>query len=275
MRYLLKSIIYKKTKTFFFKISFLLLCFLFSINSLAQNDISTLKGKEIQNKVRLNFMPISLPVNEYPELPSTMGLTGLHYQIPLNEWLYAGTAFHFATTGDQGGLFTLGVELGFNQKIYKNLYLDGNFHFGGGGGYRIYINDGAFINSNIGLQYKKKNFSFGAQYSYLDFFTGVFQDKTFSLFVEIPSLLRFTDYKNAHKKFIATNISEIVQFFETLFNFKALNADIHGLTHIDAKVEMLDVISIAICAFLLSVLATLFPAWKASKVQPAEALRYE
>lgn len=75
--------------------------------------------------------------------------------------------------------------------------------------------------------------------------------------------------------FIATNISEIVQFFETLFNFKALNADIHGLTHIDAKVEMLDVISIAICAFLLSVLATLFPAWKASKVQPAEALRYE
>lgn len=74
---------------------------------------------------------------------------------------------------------------------------------------------------------------------------------------------------------VATNVTNIVQFLEAAFNFKALNADVHGLTQIDAKVEMFDVIVIAISAFLLSVLATLFPAWKASKVQPAEALRYE
>jgi len=74
---------------------------------------------------------------------------------------------------------------------------------------------------------------------------------------------------------IASNISAIVQFLEGLFNTSFLNAEIHGLTQIDAKIEVFDVIVIAISAFLLSVVATIFPAWKASKVQPAEALRYE
>lgn len=182
--------------------------FYLSLFSQDNNSLENLKGKELNNKVRLNFIPVSMPSDEYPELKKTMGLAGLHYQIPLNNWLYAGAAFHFATTGDQGGLFTLGAELGFNQQLYKNLYIDGNFHFGGGGGYRKYINDGAFINSNIGLQYKKNNYSLGIQYSYIDFYTGVIQDNAISFFVEIPSLLRFTDYKNSHQDFIATNISE-------------------------------------------------------------------
>ncbi len=74
---------------------------------------------------------------------------------------------------------------------------------------------------------------------------------------------------------IASNISAIVQFLEATFGFNPLNADVHGLTEIDAKIEASDVIIIAISAFLLSVVATIFPAWKASKVHPAEALRYE
>lgn len=179
----------------------------FSFTTFSQEYLSKLKGKELQNKVRLNFIPIKMPTDKFPNLKSTMGLAGLHYQIPINGWLYGGAAFHFATTGDQGGLFTLGAEIGLNKKLYKNIYFDANFHFGGGGGYRNLVNDGGFINPNIGLQYKKHNYSFGIQYSHLNFYSGEIKSNSISFFVEIPSVLRFTDYNKAHQNFVANNIS--------------------------------------------------------------------
>lgn len=180
---------------------FVLLFMYLQVN--AQKDISELKGKELNNRVRLNFIPVAMPDNaRFTE--STMGLVGLHYQIPFNDWLYGGAGFHFAVTGDQGGLFTLGAELGINKKIVDNLYFDANFHFGGGGGYRILVNDGAFINPNIGLQYKKKNYGFGVQFSHLNFYTGSIKDNSLSFFVEIPSIFRYTDYENANQKFTNT-----------------------------------------------------------------------
>ncbi len=179
---------------------------LFSVFSKAQENLSNLKGTELHNKVRLNFIPVEIPSNQFPSLKSTMGLAGLHYQVPLNDWLYGGAAFHFAVTGDQGGLFTLGAELGINKKIYNNLYFDANFHFGGGGGYRYLVNDGGFINPNIGLQYKKNDYSFGIQYSHINFYSGEIKSNSVSFFIEIPSILRFTDYKKAHQNFVANNI---------------------------------------------------------------------
>ncbi|WP_075344009.1 hypothetical protein [Tenacibaculum agarivorans] len=175
---------------------FLLLFICLPIN--AQKDISELQGKELKNRVRLNFIPVSMPNNTSFTEP-TMGLMGLHYQIPFNDWLYGGAAFHFAVTGDQGGLFTLGAELGVNKKIIDNLYFDANFHFGGGGGYRILVNDGAFINPNAGLQYKKNDYGFGIQYSHINFYTGSIKDNAISFFVEIPSIFRFSDYKDANQ----------------------------------------------------------------------------
>ena len=74
---------------------------------------------------------------------------------------------------------------------------------------------------------------------------------------------------------VAYNISDIVQWLEQLFHTQFLKAEVHGITHIDAKIELKDVIMIALSAFLLAVMATIYPARKASRVQPAEALRYE
>ncbi len=188
-------------------IAFFLFSF-FSFSSIhSQGSLSSLQGKELHNKVRLNFIPVEMPTDEFPNLKSTMGLTGLHYQIPINDWLYGGAGFHFAVTGDQGGLFTLGAELGVNKQLYKNFYVDANFHIGGGGGYRYLVNDGGFINPNIGLQYKKNDYSFGIQYSHVNFLSGEIKSNSVSFFVEIPSILRFTDYDKAHQKFVADNLS--------------------------------------------------------------------
>ncbi len=189
--------------------SFACICLcLLSWISVAQEDIHSLEGTVLKNKVRLNFIPVQMPTAFDPNLKPTMGLMGLHYQTPLNEWLYAGVGMYGAVTGDQGGLFTLGIELGFKKQLYKNLYFDANMHFGGGGGYRYLINDGAFINPNIGLKYQEKRFAFGVQYSHVDFYTGHIKSDAISFFVEIPSILKFTDYSNAQKDFIASNFSE-------------------------------------------------------------------
>ena len=184
-----------------------ILFFLSSLTSFSQQNLSTLKGKKLDTKVRLNFIPVAMPTDKFPNLKPTMGLMGLHYQIPINNWLYGGVAMHAALTGDQGGLFTLGAELGINKQLYKDIYVDANIHFGGGGGYRYLINDGGFINPNIGLQYKKNNYSLGVQYSHLNFLSGEINSNSVSFFVEIPSFLRLTDHDKGHQNFMANNLS--------------------------------------------------------------------
>ena len=187
----------------------LALCFfLYTHLSFSQENIATLKGTALKNTVRLHFIPVQMPTHFDPSLKPTMGLMGLHYQTPINNWLYGGVGMYAAVTGDQGGLFTLGVELGVTPQLVGNLYLDASFHFGGGGGYRNLINDGAFINPNIGLKYKQKKFNFGVQYSHLNFYTGAVKSNSISFFIEIPSLLKFTNYSNAQKNFVASNLSK-------------------------------------------------------------------
>lgn len=176
----------------------------------SQDDTSfNLKGLELQNAIRLNYILVHQPVNEVSyNLKPTMGFVGLNYNIPLNDWLYTGLGFHTAITGDQGGLFTLGVNLGVNKAIYKNLFFDANLHFGGGGGYRSLVNGGGIIYPNIGLQFKKKGYSFGVQYGYVDFFTGIQKNDNVSFFIEIPTNLRKANYKEAQKTISEKQVSE-------------------------------------------------------------------
>ena len=193
----------------------LFLCsFLYTHTSFSQENIATLKGTVLKNAIRLNFIPVQMPTDFDSSLKPTMGLMGLQYQIPINNWLYGGVGMYAAVTGDQGGLFTLGVTLGINKQLYNNFYLDASFHFGGGGGYRYLINDGAFINPNIGLQYKQEKFNVGIQYSHVNFYSGEIKSNSVSFFIEIPSVLKFTDYSNAQKDFIASSLTD-TDFWKT------------------------------------------------------------
>jgi len=74
---------------------------------------------------------------------------------------------------------------------------------------------------------------------------------------------------------LAINLTEIVHWLEQLLNYQFLKAEVHQITQIDTKIIATDVVIIAISALSLAILATLYPAWKASKVHPAEALRYD
>ena len=189
------------------KKSFLLILTIISFQSFSQsNNFSSLEGRTLNNKIRLNYILIHQPIDKVSyNLEPEMGFVGLNYNIPLNDWLYTGAGFHTAITGDQGGLFTLGVNLGVNKQIYKNLYFDANVHFGGGGGYRSLVNGGGILYSNIGLQYKKNEYSFGVQYGYMNFFTGIQKNDNVSFFVEIPTTLRYSSHKNAQKTFTINN----------------------------------------------------------------------
>lgn len=74
---------------------------------------------------------------------------------------------------------------------------------------------------------------------------------------------------------LANNLDVIVPFLERLFDTHFINADVYFISELESRVNPSDVIVIALSALLMSILATLYPAWRASKVQPAEALRYE
>jgi hypothetical protein len=116
---------------------------LLSLHCFSQTySLSELEGKDLHNSIRLNYILVHQPVDEVSyNLQPTMGFVGLNYNIPLNDWFYTGIGFHTAITGDQGGLFTLGVNLGVNTKI----------HFSGGEGYRSLVYGVVIPNSNLQL----------------------------------------------------------------------------------------------------------------------------
>jgi lipoprotein-releasing system permease protein len=73
----------------------------------------------------------------------------------------------------------------------------------------------------------------------------------------------------------AFNLEKITGFVENLFGFKILSGDVYYIDKLPSQVNPLDVGMIVITAILISLLATLYPSWRASKLDPAEALRYE
>jgi lipoprotein-releasing system permease protein len=74
---------------------------------------------------------------------------------------------------------------------------------------------------------------------------------------------------------LALNAEEIVAFLEHLFQVKFLSPDVYYISDLPSDLHWSDVGLVGLVSFVLSVLATLYPAWRAAKVQPVEALRYE
>jgi lipoprotein-releasing system permease protein len=75
--------------------------------------------------------------------------------------------------------------------------------------------------------------------------------------------------------FVALNLSEIQGLLERLLGFRVMASDVYYIDKLPSQVNPMDVGLIISTAILISLLATLYPSWRASKLDPAEALRYE
>lgn len=74
---------------------------------------------------------------------------------------------------------------------------------------------------------------------------------------------------------LALNVDTVVPFIERMFGTKFLPGDVYYISDFPSDLHWDDVILISSVSFLISIFATIYPAWRASKTQPAEALRYE
>ena len=74
---------------------------------------------------------------------------------------------------------------------------------------------------------------------------------------------------------LASNLSALVRVVEKIRGAKFLSPDVYPISDFPSNVVASEVVTICVIAFIITVLATLYPAWKASRTQPAEALRYE
>lgn len=74
---------------------------------------------------------------------------------------------------------------------------------------------------------------------------------------------------------VALNIDVIVPFIERLFGVQFLNKEIYVISSLPSELHWPDVWAIGGIAVVLAFLATIYPSWRAARVKPAEALRYE
>ena len=74
---------------------------------------------------------------------------------------------------------------------------------------------------------------------------------------------------------LASNVDVVVPFIENMLGFKFLSKDVYQISDLPSELRPWDVLSTAFFSFVVSLLATIYPSYRAAKINPAEALRYE
>ena len=147
--------------------------------SLQLNDLSTIW--------RLSFDSIKMPDND-----GSMGLLGFYYLAKVSPFINGGIVGYSAISGNQGGLFVLGIEGNIYHRLISKLWINYGLFVGGGGG-KVGTGNGSMIRSQIGLSYDFEIFKVGANYSYVSFPDSRIQGKQVGLSIAIPTKFYYTN----------------------------------------------------------------------------------
>jgi lipoprotein-releasing system permease protein len=74
---------------------------------------------------------------------------------------------------------------------------------------------------------------------------------------------------------LAQNIGAWLDAVERAFGFRMLSPEVYFITRLPSDVQTSDVMAVTVVSLVLALLATVYPSWRASRINPAEALRYE
>ena len=74
---------------------------------------------------------------------------------------------------------------------------------------------------------------------------------------------------------LAFNVDSVIASIEYLFNVQFLSREVYYISEVPSDPHLIDIVTVAILSFGLTILATIYPSYRASKINPAEALRYE
>jgi len=74
---------------------------------------------------------------------------------------------------------------------------------------------------------------------------------------------------------LALNVDVVVPFIERMLGTQLMSKEVYYISNLPSELQWRDVITITVVSFVLSLVATIYPSWRASRVNPAEALRYE
>jgi len=74
---------------------------------------------------------------------------------------------------------------------------------------------------------------------------------------------------------LAYNLGAVLSTVEHLIGAKLLSSDVYMIDYLPTDVQLGDVATIGLISLALALLATIYPSWRAARVRPAEALRYE